>query len=96
MGKFFILALVLIIFFCSDTDDNDDYPVCMQSTIDNYIKNYPEPRQQPATISKYLYQNNDVCIFDPGSGFANMPFNVVDDYCISLCVFGGYCRNSNL
>lgn len=89
MSKFLFLSLVILFFSCSDDDNNNDYPDCLQITIDNYIKNYPEPRQQPATISKYLYQNKNVYIFDPGSDFADLLFNIVDDNCVSVCEFGG-------
>ncbi len=89
MTKFLFLTLVIILLSCSNNDENDNYPICMQTTIDNYVKNYPEPTQQPATISKYLYQNKNVYIFDPGSGFADILFNVVDNNCVSVCQFGG-------
>lgn len=90
MTKYFIFVFTILLLSCSNNDNNnDDYPACMQTTIDIYIKNYTEPRQQPATISKYLYKNKEVYIFDLGSGFADILFNVVDNNCVSVCEFGG-------
>jgi len=89
MSKYFIFAFTLLLLSCSNNDDKDEYPVCIQTTIDNYLKNYPEPRQKPATISKYLYKNQEVYIFDPGSGFTDILFSVIDNNCVSICELGG-------
>lgn len=61
----------------------------MQVAIDNYLDNYPDAMQKPASISKYLYQNKEVYVFDPGSGFSDFLFTVKDENCNSICEFGG-------
>lgn len=88
MYRFFILSFVLLL-SCNGGEDIKNYPQCMQVTIDNYIDNYPKPKEEPASISKYLFQNKKVYIFDPGSGFADILFTVVDENCNSICEFGG-------
>ncbi len=88
MYIFFILSFVLLL-SCNEGEDLKDYPQCIQVTIDNYIDNYPKPKEEPASISKYLYQNKKVYIFDLGSGFADILFTVVDENYNPICEFGG-------
>ncbi len=84
-----IIIFLLLFSSCSEDDDNLTYPNCIEQTIDNYYINYPEPRTKPAEISKYLYHDQEVYIFDPGSGFYDFLYTAVDNNCISICEFGG-------
>jgi hypothetical protein len=89
MSKSFIFIFILILTTCDNENEIQDYPDCMQEVIDNYLNNYPISGSKPATISKYKYKNQELYIFDPGSGFADWLFSAVNKNCIVVCEFGG-------
>lgn len=89
MSKSLVFIFILILTTCDNENKIQDYPDCMQGVIDNYLIDYPNPAPQPASIGKYKYENQDLYVFDPGSGFADWLFSAVNKNCIVVCEFGG-------
>ena len=86
--KFRILyiLLFLFVFSCTNNDENDDYPNCLDTYIDTALNQGPTmPR---ASIDKYEFNNEEVYLVS----IQNYPDGkaiVVDEDCELICEMGG-------
>ncbi len=81
--------LILFSLYSCNSDDEKsiEYPVCVQSLIDDYV-NSNQPTSPRASVEKYTYNNETVYVCH----FQNFPDGqsiVINSNCDGQCVLGG-------
>ena len=91
---FFILFLTIAtLLSCTHLDIEKGTPRCVKNKIKDFDKSSCETG---ANVKEYLFQNETVFVFDPGTCGADMTSEVIDDNCNTLGYLGGISGNTKI
>ena len=85
-----LLACSLALMSCSDIDP--DAPDCIKHSIRGFRST--TACDEGANVKEYLFQNQLVYVFDPGTCGADMTSEVMDEGCETLGYLGGIAGNT--
>ncbi|OFX25367.1 MAG: hypothetical protein A2033_19110 [Bacteroidetes bacterium GWA2_31_9] len=90
----FILAIIVtFLVSCKKLDIEKGTPKCVEIKIKDFNDNSP---CNDSRVDKYLFQNNTVYIFEPGTCGDDMTSGVIDFDCNELGTLGGIVGNTKI
>jgi len=95
MKKLLLLPILALLFCCNCNKQNieKDTPNCIKKKINVFSK---ESSCNDATVKRYIFQDKNVFVFEPGTCGADMSSEVVSEDCLSLGMLGGITGNTEI
>jgi len=83
------MLIALLAWSCESLDLPKELPSCIEDQIKSEVKHSPVREPDKASVKAYLYNDEKVYIFDPGSGYADWLYTAYNSDCEVICQFGG-------